>query len=159
MLGDVSEFAKALEPLIRKIVEERTKNALRVERYEVSTAANGTVMGVRQPYGTEIFLPYSQEVASATVGTAVLVLWRGSLSTAKVWCFGNGPIGAEGGGTFTETDPTVPSWAKASSKPSYTASEVGAIAAPSSPASGAFLVYNGSAWTAQTLATWQGGNY
>lgn len=27
----------------------------------------------------------------------------------------------------TETDPTVPSWAKASSKPSYTASEVGAV--------------------------------
>lgn len=30
--------------------------------------------------------------------------------------------------SFTETDPTVPSWAKASSKPSYTASEVGADA-------------------------------
>jgi hypothetical protein len=29
--------------------------------------------------------------------------------------------------SFTETDPTVPSWAKASSKPSYTASEVGAL--------------------------------
>ena len=29
---------------------------------------------------------------------------------------------------YTETDPTVPAWAKASSKPSYTASEVGAIA-------------------------------
>ena len=29
--------------------------------------------------------------------------------------------------SYTETDPTVPSWAKASSKPSYTASEVGAI--------------------------------
>lgn len=28
---------------------------------------------------------------------------------------------------YTETDPTVPSWAKASSKPSYTASEVGAL--------------------------------
>lgn len=61
--------------------------------------------------------------------------------------------------SFTETDPTVPSWAKASSKPSYTASEVGAIAAPSSPVTGAFLVWNGSAWTAQTLSTWQGGNY
>lgn len=34
---------------------------------------------------------------------------------------------------YTETDPTVPSWAKASSKPTYTASEVGA--APSSHAS------------------------
>ena len=28
---------------------------------------------------------------------------------------------------YTETDPTVPSWAKASTKPTYTASEVGAI--------------------------------
>ena len=28
---------------------------------------------------------------------------------------------------YTETDPTVPSWAKQSSKPSYTASEVGAV--------------------------------
>lgn len=33
------------------------------------------------------------------------------------------------------------------------------ITAPSSPATGAFLVWNGSAWTAQTLSTWQGGNY
>ena len=61
--------------------------------------------------------------------------------------------------SYTETDPTVPSWAKASSKPSYTASEVGAIAAPSSPAIGAFLVWNGSAWVGQTLSTWQGGSY
>ncbi len=33
------------------------------------------------------------------------------------------------------------------------------ITAPSSPAAGAFLVWNGSAWAAQTLSTWQGGNY
>ena len=43
--------------------------------------------------------------------------------------------------------------------PTPTASDVGAIATPSSPAAGAFLVYNGSAWEAQTLSTWQGGNY
>ena len=30
--------------------------------------------------------------------------------------------------TFTETDPTVPAWAKAASKPTYTALEVGALA-------------------------------
>ncbi len=35
----------------------------------------------------------------------------------------------------------------------------GYIEKPASPASGAFLVWNGSAWTAQTLATWQGGAY
>ena len=38
-------------------------------------------------------------------------------------------------------------------------SVTGKIDAPSSPATGAFLVYNGSAWVAQTLAQWQGGNY
>lgn len=35
----------------------------------------------------------------------------------------------------------------------------GKIDKPSNPSSGAFLVYNGTAWVAQTLATWQGGNY
>jgi len=40
-----------------------------------------------------------------------------------------------------------------------TAADVGAIAAPSSPATGAFLVWSGNAWTAQTLATWQGGSF
>lgn len=33
------------------------------------------------------------------------------------------------------------------------------IPAPASPATGAFLVWNGSAWVAQTLSTWQGGSY
>lgn len=91
MLGELNDFAKALEPLIRKVIAEQTRNALRVERYEVSTVADGTVMGVRQPYGSEIFLPYTQEVANAAEGDSVLVLWHGKLSTAKVWFFGNGP--------------------------------------------------------------------
>lgn len=34
--------------------------------------------------------------------------------------------GGSGGGTITETDPTVPAWAKQSTKPTYTAAEVGA---------------------------------
>ncbi len=38
-------------------------------------------------------------------------------------------------------------------------SDTSKITAPSSPAAGAFLVWNGSAWAAQTLSTWQGGNY
>lgn len=43
--------------------------------------------------------------------------------------------------------------------PMPTAANVGAIASPSSPSSGDFLVYNGSAWVAQSLSTWQGGSY
>ena len=33
------------------------------------------------------------------------------------------------------------------------------ITSPTSPTSGAFLVWNGTAWVAQTLATWQGGSF
>lgn len=36
-------------------------------------------------------------------------------------------IQAEDGGIVTETDPTVPAWAKAENKPTYTADEVGAL--------------------------------
>lgn len=38
-----------------------------------------------------------------------------------------GTGGGTGGGIVTETDPTVPSWAKQPNKPSYTADEVGAL--------------------------------
>lgn len=36
-------------------------------------------------------------------------------------------LGATALQSFTESDPTVPAWAKASTKPTYTASEVGAL--------------------------------
>ncbi|MBO4543893.1 MAG: hypothetical protein J5725_12025, partial [Bacteroidales bacterium] len=39
------------------------------------------------------------------------------------------------------------------------ASDVGAIASPSSPSVGDFLVYTANGWAAQTLAEWQGGSY
>ncbi len=35
----------------------------------------------------------------------------------------------------------------------------GKITAPATPSTGSFLVWNGSAWVAQTLSTWQGGSY
>lgn len=39
------------------------------------------------------------------------------------------------------------------------AADVGAIAAPSSPTVGDFLVYTNNGWAAMSLSTWQGGNY
>ena len=41
--------------------------------------------------------------------------------------------GTGGGGIVNETDPTVPSWAKQPQKPTYTASEVGAVGAQQLP--------------------------
>jgi len=39
------------------------------------------------------------------------------------------------------------------------AADVGAIASPSSPSVGDFLVYTSNGWAAQSLSTWSGGNY
>lgn len=92
MLKDAEQFKKIMTGLIRRVVKEDFSNVLRVERYDVTTAPADGKMGVTQPFGgTELMLPYSEQVATAQVGDAVLVLWRGSLSTAKVWCFGDGP--------------------------------------------------------------------
>ena len=46
--------------------------------------------------------------------------------------------------SYTETDPTVPSWAKASTKPSYTASEVGAVATSTVGAANGVVPLNAS---------------
>jgi hypothetical protein len=43
--------------------------------------------------------------------------------------------------SYTETDPTVPSWAKASTKPTYTASEVGALANTGGQVTGDITLY------------------
>ena len=60
--------------------------------------------------------------------------------------------------SYTETDPTVPAWAKASSKPTYTASEVGAL--PSStviPSKTSDLTNDSGYLTLATLPRYNGG--
>lgn len=81
---------------------------------------------------------------------------------------GGGGGGGEGPSPYT-SNPSALGTANPGSSTKYSkgdhvhpmpsASDVGAIVAPSSPATGAFLVWSGSAWVAQTLSTWSGGNY
>lgn len=52
---------------------------------------------------------------------------------------------------YTETDPTVPSWAKASTKPSYTASEVGAIPTTGGDVNGGLTLKSAAATNSPSL--------
>ena len=91
MLSEAIKFWDAISGKVRELIRSETNNAMRVERYDVTTAPNGTVMGVSKPLGThEIFLPYSSEVRNAKVNDPVLVAWWGSMSNAKVYYFANG---------------------------------------------------------------------
>lgn len=94
MLQDSLAFWNALKKKITPLIRQETSNCLRVARYDVTTAPDGTKIGVTLPEGTkEILIPYSREVSSAQVGDTVMVVWFGTLSTAKAYWFGNGFIG------------------------------------------------------------------
>lgn len=102
MISEAKAFWDSISGKVKSLIRKETENAMRLQRYDVTTAPNGTVMGVRQPFGNnEIFLPYSQEVASATVGDTVLVAWWGSMSNAKVYFFAEGYEGTAGAGLPT----------------------------------------------------------
>lgn len=92
MMRDALKFWNAIEGKIKQTVRGMMEKSMQCERYDVTTAPNGSKIGVKQPFGSsEIFIPYSAEVADAKVGDTVLVMWWNSLSTAKAWYFGSGP--------------------------------------------------------------------
>lgn len=101
MLKDAIAVWKALEGQVRKTVKDMSGKSLQCERYDVTTAPNASTgkIGVSQPFGNEIFIPYSAAVASAAVGDTVMVFWWKSLSNAKAWYMGNA-IG-EGGSVLS----------------------------------------------------------
>lgn len=108
----ISEAKAFWDPISGKVKDQIAKemgNALQVQRYDVTTDPDGTVMGVTQPFGSnEIFLPYSKEVAGATVGDTVLVAWWGSMSNARVYYFAKGYDGGAGGGDAVIASITFP---------------------------------------------------
>lgn len=94
-VNDGIAFWNALKVKVKTLIQQDTFNCLRMERYDVTTAPNGTKIGVTLPEGgKEILIPYSAEVASAVIGDTVMVGWRGSMSTAKAMWFGKGYSGA-----------------------------------------------------------------
>lgn len=104
MISEALQFWNSVSGKIAGLIRNETKNAFRCERYEVTTAPNGTQIGVTLPYGSnQLFIPYSKEVATASVGDTVLVVWWGSMSNAKAYYFANGYEGTEsaaGGGVI-----------------------------------------------------------
>lgn len=93
-VNDGIAFWNALKVKVKSLIQQDTFNCLRMERYDVTTAPNGTTIGVTMPEGgKEIKIPYSKDVANASIGDTVMVGWRGSMSTARAMWFGKGYSG------------------------------------------------------------------
>ena len=126
--------------------------------YTIASRANQHVFGKYNTYDTTNDTEHADQegqyveiigngASNNSQSNAYALTWTGDGKYAgDVYVHANAD---SSGGTKLATIEDIPS----------TAADVGAIASPSSPATGAFLVYNGTAWTAQTLSTWQGGNY
>ena len=89
ILSDSERLEKAIRAVVRKTVDEETKNCLRVMTATVSTApdANTGLCGVKLiGDDTEILIPYTTVTASVSQGDAVLVATTyNSMRNAVVW--------------------------------------------------------------------------
>lgn len=107
MLSEAQSFWDAISGKIKQLIRAEIQSTMRCERYEVTTAPDGAKIGVTKPFGThELMLPYSAEVATASVGDPVLVVWWHSMSNAKVYYYADGFAGSSGGGGGGTSDYT-----------------------------------------------------
>jgi len=125
-----------------RVSAEQSRADAEAARVSAETARVTEFAGLRTN-----FAPEYDSTATYTVGD--LVLYEGvmyecntAITTAEEWTAGHW--------TQTKVSDEVAELTRQLSDK---------ITSPTSPASGAFLVWDGTAWVAQTLATWQGGNY
>lgn len=94
MADDTSEALKiweAIRPMIDTEIAEKTRSCVRTRKMVCTTAPNGSVIGVAEPFGNEVKIPYSSSVSNANVGDAVWVQWYyDNASTMLAISFGDG---------------------------------------------------------------------
>lgn len=83
----------ALKPMIDSEIKAQTKSCVRCKKMKVITAPNGFTVGVAEPYGEVINIPYSTAIGNIEPGESVWVWWfYGNASTMIAMSYGNGQI-------------------------------------------------------------------
>lgn len=123
---EVRAIQKALEPWIRKIIQDATKNCVRRKTVTVATPPNGTTMGVKEPYDDAVMdLPYVSTMSGAKAGDTVTIEWLYGLSNA--WVVTREGSGGGGGGTASVSSFKGRTGAVTPLSGDYTAVMVGAV--------------------------------
>ena len=81
----------ALKPMVDKQIEEKTKSCMRSKKMTVTVAPDGSTIGVAEPFGDTVQIPYLSGLSEAQVGDAVWVNWYyNSASTMSAAAMGDG---------------------------------------------------------------------
>ena len=85
----------ALKPMVDRQIEEKTRSCIRAKKMVVTTAPDGSVIGVAEPYGEEILIPYSTALSGVEVGDTVWVwMYYSSATNAIAMAKGDGQLQA-----------------------------------------------------------------
>ena len=84
---------KALQPMVQQEIKAQTRSCVRAKKMVVTEAPANNVMGVQEPFGPTIHVPYSSSLASVQAGDAVWVWWfYGNASTMIAMTRGDGQL-------------------------------------------------------------------
>ena len=70
---EAMNFWKAIKPMIDEEIKRQTLGMVQRRKAMVTTAPDNSVIGVTEPFGPEIFLPYVSHLSTAEVGDVVWI--------------------------------------------------------------------------------------
>ena len=83
----------ALRPMIDKEINDKTASCPRAKKMKVTSAPDGSVLGVAEPYGDTHYIPYSSSLSNVSVGESVWVWWFfNNAATMIALSYGDGQI-------------------------------------------------------------------
>ena len=88
-MSEVDEALKiwdALKPMVDRQIESQTRTCVRARKMSITTAPNGTTVGVTRPYDSEIFVPYSSSLDTAQVGDTAWVWYYMNNASTMIAC-------------------------------------------------------------------------
>lgn len=89
--SEAQKIWKALRPMIDEEIKQKTNSCVRARKMRVMSAPENGLVGVAEPFGNTVHVPYSSQLADLQVGDAVWVYWYfNNASTMIAMSMGNG---------------------------------------------------------------------
>lgn len=90
---EAQKIWNALRVMVDQEIDQRTASCVRSRKMTVMSAPNGSTVGVAEPFGQTVNIPYSSALANVKVGDTVWVDWKfDNASTMVAMATGDGQI-------------------------------------------------------------------